>query len=120
MGPGVPTADGSALTPSDLRECRSILQSLLRHPLAWPFLAPVDPVAAMAPDYFDVVKKPMDLSSINQKLSSSRASSSIGFVADIRLMLDNCFLYNPPVNQIHQLGRSLEAHFISLVQRSFP
>ncbi|KAJ1542993.1 hypothetical protein HK405_009599, partial [Cladochytrium tenue] len=174
-------AASSTLTQADLAECRAIFRSLLRHPASGPFLAPVDPVAAMAPDYFDVVKRPMDLSTINQKLSSSlpdlvafvscfslsvpvkkllgaapaagvaattAAATSAGggnstfssgtgdgstraphirpyrsaaeFVADVRLMLNNCFLYNPPTNRVHQVGRELEAHFVALVDQAFP
>lgn len=32
-----------------------------KHPNAYPFLAPVDPVALKIPDYFDIVKEPIDL-----------------------------------------------------------
>ena len=31
---------------------------------AWPFLQPVDPTALNLHDYYDIIKKPMDLGSI--------------------------------------------------------
>lgn len=31
---------------------------------AWPFLQPVDPTALSLHDYYEIIKKPMDLSSI--------------------------------------------------------
>ena len=46
-----------------------IFQIFLEHPLSWPFLAPVDVVGLGIPDYLDVIKKPMDLGTIQKKLS---------------------------------------------------
>lgn len=44
-------------------------QIFLEHPLSWPFLAPVDVVGLGIPDYLEVIKKPMDLGTIQKKLS---------------------------------------------------
>ena len=35
--------------------CDAILHTLKRQANAWPFLKPVDPVAAQAPDYYDII-----------------------------------------------------------------
>ena len=35
--------------------CDAILHALKRQANAWPFLKPVDPVAAQAPDYYDII-----------------------------------------------------------------
>ncbi|EJK73057.1 hypothetical protein THAOC_05344, partial [Thalassiosira oceanica] len=48
--------------------CESILAYLRRHPKAGPFLEPVDPVALNLPDYFDVIKRPMDISTVARRL----------------------------------------------------
>ncbi|RKO92383.1 Bromodomain-containing protein, partial [Blyttiomyces helicus] len=95
----------------DAKICKQLIVSLQRHSSAWPFLRPVNPIAAGAPDYLDVIKKPMDLSTIESKLLKSSYGSPADMVADVRLMLNNCYLYNPPTNLVHQLARSLEAYF---------
>ena len=44
--------------------CVQILDSLMEDENVWPFLKPVDPVADHCPSYFDVIKNPMDLGTI--------------------------------------------------------
>ena len=44
-----------------------IMQQMLNHKYAVPFLQPVDPVRDGAPDYFTRIKHPMDLGTINVK-----------------------------------------------------
>ena len=60
------------------------------------FLSPVDPVALGIPTYFDIIKDPMDLGTINSKLERGRYASPEEFEADVRLVLHNCFLFNHP------------------------
>ncbi|KAI8809920.1 hypothetical protein BJ742DRAFT_676337, partial [Cladochytrium replicatum] len=100
-----------SLTVSEVKGCQSVLASIQRHEKAWPFLVPVDPVAVGALDYFDIVKQPMDLSTISAKLSRGEYCLVQEFAADVMLMFDNCYLYNPATNDIHKLGRALESHF---------
>ena len=52
------------------------------------------------PDYFDVVKNPIDLSVISAKSYDSISK----FKNDIHLMLNNCFLYNNPNSDIYALA----------------
>ncbi|TPX70815.1 hypothetical protein SpCBS45565_g01462 [Spizellomyces sp. 'palustris'] len=108
------------LAPSDIKLCRQLLNSLKKHHAAWPFLAPVDPLAVGAPDYFNVIKKPMDLSTVERKLASQEYAKAQELADDVQLMLNNCFTYNPPTNAVHQLGKTLETHFSLQVNKLFP
>ena len=49
---------------------RVLLAELERHQDAWPFLTPVNPKSV--PGYRKVIKKPMDFSTIREKLVSSQ------------------------------------------------
>ena len=51
---------------------RTIYPAVHKHKFAWPFHKPVDPVALGLPDYFDVIKEPMDMSKIKQKLEQQK------------------------------------------------
>lgn len=44
--------------------CKKTLRNLMKHEYGWSFDLPVDPVALEIPDYFDVIKRPMDFSTI--------------------------------------------------------
>uniref|UniRef100_A0A8C2FB51 Bromodomain adjacent to zinc finger domain, 2Ba n=1 Tax=Cyprinus carpio TaxID=7962 RepID=A0A8C2FB51_CYPCA len=54
----------------DLGLCRILLAELERHQDAWPFLTPVN--LKSVPGYRKVIKKPMDFSTIREKLVSSQ------------------------------------------------
>ena len=51
-----------------------------------------------APDYYDVIKKPIDFSKIKGKLNECKYTSDDEFLADIMLVFQNCQQYNLEVN----------------------
>ncbi|KAJ3191390.1 hypothetical protein HK101_007816 [Irineochytrium annulatum] len=108
------------LAASELKACRAVLTSLQKHQAAWPFNVPVDPVVHQAPNYFDIVKRPMDLSLVARNLADGVYDTIHKFVEDIRQIFDNCFRYNPPTNHIHQLGKKLENYFSNQLSKSLP
>lgn len=71
-----------------------VWEKLYHAPDAPPFQIPVDPVALQIPDYFDVVKEPMDLSTIKEKLNNGDYKDPWEFVDDVWLMFNNAWLYN--------------------------
>jgi hypothetical protein len=54
----------------------------------------VDPEKYNIPDYFDIIKKPMDFGTINEKLRKHEYRSMRQFLEDVELVFDNCLLYN--------------------------
>lgn len=109
------TIAAPSLSPQVVKEqikyCQRILKGLKRHREAGPFLLPVDPVALNIPDYLTVIKQPMDLSTISKKLDLNEYATAEAFMADVRLMLNNCFTYNAPDSQVTKMGRNLEKYF---------
>ncbi|EFY89246.1 transcriptional activator spt7 [Metarhizium acridum CQMa 102] len=51
-----------------------------------------------APDYYSLIKNPMDLGSMTKKLKSLTYKSKMDFVADLNLIWDNCLKYNQDMN----------------------
>ena len=45
-----------------------MINNLLNDQYAPPFAQPVDPVKLELPDYFEIIKKPMDLGTIKEKV----------------------------------------------------
>ncbi|XP_064639042.1 BRCA2-interacting transcriptional repressor EMSY-like isoform X2 [Lineus longissimus] len=66
---------------------------------AW-FLRPVDPNDA--PGYYEIVKTPMDFSTIRRKLETGQYSTIEDFHHDMVLIRDNCYLYNPPDHEVRR------------------
>lgn len=67
-----------------------------------PFRQPVDPKSLGIPDYFDIVRKPMDLSTIQYKLNSAQYSDPWEYVDDVWLMFDNAWLYNRKTSRVYR------------------
>ncbi|KAI3725953.1 hypothetical protein L1987_65749 [Smallanthus sonchifolius] len=93
------------------KQCESLLKKLMSHQHGWVFNKPVDVVALKIPDYFNVIKKPMDLGTIKAKLSSGNYSSPFQFLADVRLTFSNAMTYNPPGNDVHIMADVLSKFF---------
>lgn len=83
----------------------------VNHPIVWAFKEPVDPVALGIPTYFDIVKHPMDLFTIKKKLDAGEYENADEFEADVRLIVSNCFTFNGPGSDVHNLGLQFEAFF---------
>ncbi|XP_074187426.1 bromodomain-containing protein 3 [Rhinolophus sinicus] len=97
-----------------LRHCESILKEMLskKHAAyAWPFYKPVDAEALELHDYHDIIKHPMDLSTVKKKMDSREYPDAQGFAADIRLMFSNCYKYNPPDHEVVAMARKLQDVF---------
>lgn len=60
---------------------------------------------------FEVVKQPIDLSTMNVKLEQGLYKDRGAFEADFRLMLKNCQLYNPVGTYAHNEAIHLDAFF---------
>eukprot|EP00762_Andalucia_godoyi_P002109 ANDGO_02479.mRNA.1 Transcription factor GTE10 len=98
----------------ELRACERVLRFVKDNKkLSWPFLEPVDPVALGIPDYFDVIKSPMDLATVESKLNRGLYSSVDDFAHDMRLIFQNCRAYNAAENPIHRMAVDLQAFFDS-------
>lgn len=94
-----------------MRFTQDILRALKKHRDAGPFLVPVDPVALGIPQYFDVIKNPMDFSTVEKKLASRDYRDLDAFVSDIRLIFTNSFTFNPADHIVHKMAKNLEKYF---------
>ncbi|WWC62045.1 uncharacterized protein I303_104633 [Kwoniella dejecticola CBS 10117] len=87
-----------------------VLNDLQNEPSAWPFTKPVD--GNVVADYYEVIKDPMDLSTMEYKLENNHYESVEDFVADARLIFENCRQYNGDkstyTKQANQLEKALD------------
>ncbi|CAA2993867.1 transcription factor GTE8 [Olea europaea subsp. europaea] len=93
------------------KNCESLLNKLMSHRFGWVFSSPVDVVKLNLPDYFNVIKNPMDLGTIKSKLASGKYASPLDFLADVRLTFTNAKTYNPPGNDVHIMADTLSKFF---------
>lgn len=97
-----------------LKFCQQILKDMSsrkHQAYAWPFYKPVDASALNLRDYHDIIKQPMDMSTIRAKLDGREYDGPEEFAADVRLTFTNCYKYNPPEHDVVKMGRKLQEVF---------
>jgi bromodomain-containing factor 1 len=125
----VPKDDG---TGEQLKYCGRILSDLQRkqhQTIAAPFYEPVgmskvnfilgnersrnstDAVKLDIPTYYRVIKKPMDMSTMRKKLEAGEYPNASKFFDDFKLMIRNCFTFNPAGTPVNQAGIELQRLF---------
>ena len=73
----------------------------MHHKWAKPFMQPVDPVALHIPDYFDIIKNPMDFGTIQKRLLGGTIQTEAEYLSLVRLVFDNAILYNKPTDDVY-------------------
>ncbi|GMF65175.1 unnamed protein product [Phytophthora lilii] len=80
------------------KECQKLLRVLnsQKHDKnCWPFRKPVRVLfPALSADYFEIIKTPMDLTTIAEKLNEFEYKMHGEFIRDVRLTFENAMVYN--------------------------
>ena len=93
-----------------------LMTNLGRHKSAFIFAEPVDVDKLSIPDYFDVVKEPMDFGTIKSKLKDHVYNSIAEFQRDMELVFYNCKIYNGE-NQVGIFGREVHDEYKKLQEQ---
>lgn len=99
---------------ADFLVCQHVLEEFERpkhRKYVRSFKEPVDIVAV--PNYLNVIRQPMDLSTLASKLERDIYDSAAAFKADFELMLNNSDLFNAghPPSPVFEQGRQLREEF---------
>mmetsp|Transcript_30761 Transcript_30761/g.77176 ORF Transcript_30761/g.77176 Transcript_30761/m.77176 type:complete len:889 (-) Transcript_30761:27-2693(-) len=92
-------------------QCKKVHRQLMEHKFSWPFNQPVDPIALNIPDYFTVIKFPMDLGTIMKKLEDDLYSNIDEYADDARLVFQNAQTYNAEGSDIFYMSQVLSDQF---------
>jgi hypothetical protein len=79
-----------------------------RHKYAWPFHTPVDPVKLMLPDYFEIIKCPMDMTLIKKRLDGLNYKTAKTCIQDFDTMFQNCYTYNRPTEDVTIMAKKVQ------------
>lgn len=80
------------------KECLRLLRVLNSQKYdknCWPFRKPVKVLfPALSTEYFTIIKNPMDLATISEKVTNASYSTHGDFIRDVRLTFENAMIYN--------------------------
>ncbi|EAL19230.1 hypothetical protein CNBH3290 [Cryptococcus deneoformans B-3501A] len=91
----------------------SLLEAMASHRFGTIFESPVR--KSDAPDYYSVIKRPMDLKTIKGKIKDGRIERIDELERDVLLMFSNAMMYNAPDSQVYEMAKEMmkdcEGHF---------
>lgn len=105
------TSSKTMMNSKDEKSLKALIKKLKKHKVAWPFTEPVDPVKLDIPDYFEIIKHPMDFGTIEKKLDKHLYSTPEQMQNDVNLVFNNANKYNPPGSDICLMVDQLKKYF---------
>lgn len=98
----------------ELKFCEEVMKEV-KAPKHWQnnqwFMEPVDPVALNIPTYHSIVKQPMDLGTMNDKLQRGEYETAKDFKSDFNLIVKNCVKFNGEDHAVTNAAKELEKIF---------
>ena len=96
--------------------CKEVTRKFLDHPLARPFIRPVNPELDECYDYHQVIEHPMDIGNIKKKLDEGEYADVIAWKSDFHLFWDNAKRYNKKNHVFHLLACKLNDKFRKMTE----
>lgn len=98
----------------EINACKVIIKRLFSSTyknIAWVFYEPLDPQLLGLHDYHEIVREPMDLSTVRHRLNTGCYLSAADFAKDIRLIFYNTYLYTNPDHLCYHMAKQLQIIF---------
>ncbi|WFD39040.1 uncharacterized protein MJAP1_002010 [Malassezia japonica] len=110
----------SKVINDELKFCVRVIDDLLKpahQDLAWVFYDIPAKDFDWAPAYYATIKKPIALTPIQRKLKTGGYADLAAFDADMQLMFNNCFTFNPPDSDVYVMGARLKDVYEGKMQK---
>ncbi len=105
----------SAKTGSFQGQVSTLLSAVMKETFSLPFREPVSD--ALVPGYSSVIKNPIDLSTMMMKNNGKWYSTRDQLRADVKLMIDNCVLFNGPRHEVTRMGNETVNYLYSRIDK---
>ncbi|KII61483.1 Nucleosome-remodeling factor subunit [Thelohanellus kitauei] len=91
------------------KEIINLLKKIKQSKDSEPFLEPVD---RSVPEYYDIIKKPMDLKIISNKIKNKKYKTVNQFFNDMIQIFENCYIFNEDNSLVAKCGTRLQKLFL--------
>ncbi|XP_018441916.2 uncharacterized protein LOC108813766 isoform X1 [Raphanus sativus] len=103
----------SRYNKQELEDSLTVVKKIMKMEAADPFNVPVDPEALGIPDYFDIIKTPMDFGTVCSNLEKGNIyMNSEDVYKDVQYIWNNCSKYNKKGDYIVDLMKRVKKNFM--------
>ncbi|RCI00763.1 hypothetical protein CU097_000472, partial [Rhizopus azygosporus] len=88
-----------------LKNINLLWREIANHKNGTMFMNPIK--ESIAPQYYDIVKKPMDLKTIKNRIRDGLINTTTEFERDVILMLTNSLMYNTEGTEVYQMAKEM-------------
>ncbi|KAG1452861.1 hypothetical protein G6F56_007711 [Rhizopus delemar] len=88
-----------------LKNINLLWREIANHKNGAMFMNPIK--ESIAPQYYDIVKSPMDLKTIKNRIRDGFINTTTEFERDVILMLTNSLMYNTEGTEVYQMAREM-------------
>jgi hypothetical protein len=103
------------LGPPPVEELLAVLDKITKTDARLIF---AEPVPDDVPKYREIIKDPMDLSTMRRKAKRGKYKTLDAFVADFNLMIRNCMTFNPDTTIFYKEGKRIGKRGNELIERN--
>jgi Bromodomain len=100
--------------------CTRVLEAIRTHDCAGPFLQPINPAELEIPNYFEIIKNPMDLGTVQKRLKAGYYRTNEEFATDTRLIFENCITFNGVGPGVSRMAKQLMLKFERMLTKLLP
>lgn len=93
-----------------------VLAVLLKHKYVAPFRRPVNTIKLNVPDYYQIIKHPMDFGTIRKRINNCYYYSASECIQDFATVFINCYRYNRADDDIVLMAHTLQQLFAQKIQ----
>ncbi|GAW82719.1 bromodomain protein [Plasmodium gonderi] len=105
----------------ELRRKNEVMMNLLNKLIAFDkkrvFLYPVN--VQFVPDYLNIIKEPMDFTTMKQKIQNFKYSNFQEFEKDFFLIINNCYTYNDKSTIYHRIAENVENYYKKITPKIY-
>lgn len=94
-----------------------IVKEIWKHKDAWIFYEPVDPAKFAIPDYYNIIKEPMDLGTLKSNLRQGVYEDPESFEQDMLKIFSNCILYNGDTSNVSLMCKQVQSEYERLARK---
>lgn len=113
--PSIARTDPPRPVPHIQAQLGAVLKLLRKAKDAWPFQKPVQ--AWEAPGYYDIIKEPMDLQTMEANLDRGLYTTKERFLEDFERIITNCKTYNDPETIYVKCANSMQKRARKLIRK---